>query len=83
VNTFKTALLQLIPSEKPDENLGKGIKYCKLAKEMGADLALFPEMWNTGYSLLPWVEGDIKKLSENAIDLFNNPLSFYVFIICG
>jgi predicted amidohydrolase len=68
MDTFKTALLQLIPSKEPSENLEKGIKYCKAAKEMGADLALFPEMWNTGYSLLPWAEEDIKKLSENAID---------------
>jgi predicted amidohydrolase len=29
--------------------LEKGLKYCKLAKDLGADLALFPEMWNMGY----------------------------------
>ena len=51
MNTFKVALLQLIPSNEPDENLTKGIKYCKLAKEIGADLVLFPEMWNIGYNL--------------------------------
>ena len=47
---FKVALLQLISEEKPDDNLDKGISYCKTAKEMGADIALFPEMWNIGYN---------------------------------
>jgi len=47
---FKVALLQLTPLDSQDENLKKGIIYCKLAREMGADLALFPEMWNIGYN---------------------------------
>ncbi|MDR2303989.1 MAG: carbon-nitrogen hydrolase family protein [Treponema sp.] len=53
---FKVALLQLNPSnagasaEAQKENLEKGIAYCRLAKELGADLALFPEMWNIGYT---------------------------------
>jgi predicted amidohydrolase len=32
-------------------NLEKGEKYCRLAAAMGADIALFPEMWNIGYTL--------------------------------
>ena len=67
MNKFKVALLQLIPSNEPGENLEKGIAYCKLAKNMGADLALFPEMWNVGYNL-PQKEIDVKKFSDNAID---------------
>ena len=67
MNKFKVALLQLIPSNKPNENLDKGITYCKLAKEMGADLALFPEMWNIGYNF-PQGEMDVKKFSKDAID---------------
>jgi len=47
---FKVALLQLISEKKPGDNLDKGISYCKTAKEMGADIALFPEMWNIGYN---------------------------------
>ena len=27
-----------------------GEAFCRRAKEMGADIALFPEMWNIGYS---------------------------------
>jgi predicted amidohydrolase len=67
MNKFKVALLQLIPSSDPDENLDKGLKYCKLAKEMNADLALFPEMWNIGYNF-PREEADLKNLSIAAID---------------
>jgi len=29
-------------------NLTKGEEYCRQAKRMGADIALFPEMWNIG-----------------------------------
>ena len=64
---FKVALLQLIPSYNPYKNLDKGIFYCKRAKEMGADFALFPEMWNIGYEL-PQNEKKISKWLENAID---------------
>ena len=30
-------------------NLLKGEDYCRRAAELGADIALFPEMWNVGY----------------------------------
>src|SRR5262245_60518013 len=33
-----------------DANLAKGVEFCRRAKDMGADLALFPEMWNIGYT---------------------------------
>jgi len=33
-----------------DANLAKGVEFCRRAKAMGADLALFPEMWNVGYT---------------------------------
>lgn len=32
-------------------NLNKGLEYCRRAKEMGADIALFPEMWSVGYNI--------------------------------
>jgi len=44
-------LLQLIAEDTQDKNLTKGIEFCKRAKAMGADIALFPEMWNTGYTI--------------------------------
>lgn len=45
------ALLQLTPGRTLKENLNKGIEACRKAKEMGADIALFPEMWSTGYQI--------------------------------
>lgn len=48
---LKIALLQLAPCGTLEENLEKGIRYCKMAKEMGADIALFPEMWSNGYNI--------------------------------
>lgn len=50
-NKFKVALLQLISGENQNENLKKGIQFCRDAEKMGADIAVFPEMWNIGYSL--------------------------------
>ena len=34
-----------------EENLEKGIVCCRKAKERGADIALFPEMWSNGYHI--------------------------------
>lgn len=46
---FTIALLQLMPAKTFAENLEKGLRACEQAKARGADLALFPEMWNIGY----------------------------------
>ena len=48
---FDVALMQLRPAGSLQANLEKGLLYSKLAKLMGADMALFPEMWSNGYSL--------------------------------
>ena len=45
------ALLQTAPCNTLEENLEKGIRNCTRAKEMGADIALFPEMWSNGYRI--------------------------------
>lgn len=50
-NSFKVALLQLLPMENQEQNLNKGLEACRRAKDMGADLAVFPEMWNIGYKI--------------------------------
>ena len=47
---MKIALLQLLPAGSEAENRKKGEKWCRRAKEAGADIALFPEMWSCGYS---------------------------------
>ncbi len=47
---FRVALLQLLAVGNDQEaNLLKGDKACREAAGLGADLALFPEMWNVGY----------------------------------
>lgn len=51
MNLLKIALLQIAPCNTLNENLTKGIIYCKKAKELGADIALFPEMWSNGYNI--------------------------------
>jgi predicted amidohydrolase len=52
--TFSVALLQLSPKELDlIFNLEKGLEACRKAKTLGADLALFPEMWNIGYAFCP------------------------------
>lgn len=51
MNSFKVAMLQLLPTGSLQGNLEKGESYCRRAKDMGADLALFPEMWSTGYAM--------------------------------
>jgi len=48
---LKIALLQIMSCKSQEENLLKGIEYCRKAKEQGADIALFPEMWNDGYAI--------------------------------
>ena len=47
------ALLQIMPEGTQEANLRKGLEYCEKAKRTGADIALFPEMWNIGYALTP------------------------------
>jgi predicted amidohydrolase len=64
---FKVAMLQLLSLPTQNENLEKGIEYCKKAKEMGADLALFPEMWNIGYTF----SLDVNEMKEKAINKDN------------
>ena len=48
---LKIALLQISPCGSIEKNLQKGIEYCRKAKEAGADIALFPEMWSIGYDI--------------------------------
>lgn len=50
MSVFKIALLQMLPTGTVEHNLVKGLAFCKQAKAMGADLALFPEVWQTGYA---------------------------------
>ena len=45
------ALLQMTACGNDQEaNLAKGEAFCRKAHDIGADIALFPEMWNIGYT---------------------------------
>ena len=71
MENFSVALLQLIPLNSQKENLEKGLKYCKMAKESGADLALFPEMWNIGYNF------SLNNLRDESIDANSNFIKIF------
>jgi len=48
---FTVALLQMTASGNHiAANQAKGETFCRRARAMGADLALFPEMWSVGYT---------------------------------
>lgn len=63
LKNLKVALLQLMPEETLEANLQKGLEYCRKAKDMGAEIALFPEMWSVGYT----IPENIEELKANSI----------------
>jgi N-carbamoylputrescine amidase len=51
VAELNIALLQIAADgDNQDANLVRGDAACRSARELGADIALFPEMWSNGYS---------------------------------
>lgn len=61
--SLKVALLQIMPEDSLEDNLQKGLEYCRKSKEMGADIVLFPEMWSVGYN----IPEDIDELKTSAV----------------
>ena len=66
---LKIALLQIAPCGSLEQNRLRGIDACRQAKEMGADIALFPEMWSNGYDIYErpaelWVQDAIAADSD-------------------
>ena len=54
MSAIKIALLQMTAHGTDlAANLAKGEAFCRRAAAMGADVALFPEMWNIGYTPCP------------------------------
>jgi N-carbamoylputrescine amidase len=50
MSRLKVALLQMFSAGYDQAaNQAKGAQFCRQAKAAGADIALFPEMWNIGY----------------------------------
>lgn len=63
----RIALLQLMPEKDLQGQLRKGKNACRKARKMGADIALFPEMWSDGYDLPQDAEElDALALNENS-----------------
>ena len=71
MKSLKVALLQILPEKTLEQNRQKGFTYCKKAKEMGADIALFPEMWSVGYCITEDVN-ELKASAVSADSLFVN-----------
>ena len=71
MSVFNVALLQLLPQTATEENLKNGIEACRSAKRMGADIALFPEMWSCGYRI-PDGAKELKRLALPAGGAFAN-----------
>ena len=65
---IKIAMLQLLPEASIEQNLKKGLAACIEAKKLGADIALFPEMWSTGYK----ISLDQKELESQSINKNSN-----------
>ncbi len=68
---LRIALLQLLPGKDLEEQKEIGIRACREAKEKGADVALFPEMWSDGY-YLPQDAEELGKLAINKESGFVN-----------
>ena len=71
MSKIRVALLQLLSAGNDQSaNQTKGEQYCRQARQMGADIALFPEMWNIGYELPDSLQpGEVERWRERAIDL--------------
>ena len=51
MSILTVALLQIAAyGNDQQQNLAKGAEDCRQAKRLGADIALFPEMWSVGYT---------------------------------
>ena len=62
---IRIAFLQLLPEEDLAGQMKKGLAACREAKDRGADIALFPEMWSSGYRL-PQDADDLEALAVGA-----------------
>ncbi len=74
MSTLNIALLQIAPTGSLEGNLDKGIAACRQAKEIGADIVLFPEMWSCGYDIY---EPPVEAWRCKAIDLDSEFLAYF------
>jgi predicted amidohydrolase len=65
---LRIALVQPASDSDQELNLKRGEEYCRQAREMGADIVLFPELYNIGYSGIDFNSpGAIEKWNGMAI----------------
>ena len=62
-DSINIALLQIMPTGSIEQNMEKGVRCCKEASVRGVDIALFPEMWSSGYA----IPHDTEKLDALAV----------------
>ena len=76
---FKIALLQMTSCGTDQAaNLAKGEDFCRRAKALDADLALFPEMWNIGYTFFdPNEAGARERWAAQAIGVESDFVTHY------
>jgi predicted amidohydrolase len=67
VTDLRLALCQSTSRGDPQANLEKGLAACARAAEEGADIAIFPEMWQIGYAPCPDDEAGRAGWQEMAI----------------
>ena len=66
---FNVALLQIAAFDNDqDRNLIRGVEACLEAKRLGADLAVFPELWNMGAAPAPLDPEGRRAWIDSAID---------------
>ena len=65
MSVLKIAFLQISPCGDERQNAIKGEKYCRIAKEKGADIALFPEMFSCGYNIASIPRKEWNTVSED------------------
>ena|SRR5882672_5409596 len=66
---FTVALLQISSfGNDQGKNLVRGVQACREAKVLGADLAVFPELWNIGATLAPFDPEGRRRWIAAAID---------------
>jgi predicted amidohydrolase len=67
--TLNVALLQMTACDNnQQQNLKKGEEFCRDAARQGAHIALFPEMWNVGYTQIKTKDPDtLEKWKAQAI----------------
>lgn len=70
MSVLKIAFLQISPCGDERQNAIKGEKYCRIAKEKGANIALFPEMFSCGYNIASIPRKEWNTVSEDGQFLY-------------